>query len=336
MAETLLAVVSEKTGYPVEMLELEMGMDSDLGIDSIKRVEILSALQERLPGAPVIGPEHLGTLHTLGEIAAHLARRQRSPPASAAADRRQRRQPPLPAPIVTETLLAVVSEKTGYPVEMLELEMGMDSDLGIDSIKRVEILSALQERLPGAPVIGPEHLGTLHTLGEIAAHLGAGAATSRHAASGNRSRAAIASASADTVVTETLLAVVSEKTGYPVEMLEAGDGAWIPTSASTPSSGSRSSPPSRNGSPARPSSARSTSARCAPWARSPATSGPALATARLSHRRPVQRTCGHRRHPAAAAGRTRQSASEAPSSRSRSTTMPLQALYRWPTTASSG
>ncbi len=77
-------------------------------------------------------------------------------PAPAAADR------------VTETLLAVVSEKTGYPVEMLELEMGMDSDLGIDSIKRVEILSALQERLPGSPVIGPEHLGSLHTLGEIA------------------------------------------------------------------------------------------------------------------------------------------------------------------------
>src|SRR6185369_18024633 len=72
---------------------------------------------------------------------------------------------------VTEPLLAVVSEKTGYPVEMLEMEMGMDADLGIDSIKRVEILSAIQERLPGAPVIGPEHLGTLRTLGEIASHL---------------------------------------------------------------------------------------------------------------------------------------------------------------------
>ena len=73
VAETLLAVVSEKTGYPAEMLDLDMGLDSDLGIDSIKRVEILSALQERLPGSPVIGPEHLGTLRTLGEIARHLA-----------------------------------------------------------------------------------------------------------------------------------------------------------------------------------------------------------------------------------------------------------------------
>jgi len=209
VTETLLAVVSEKTGYPVEMLELEMGMDSDLGIDSIKRVEILSALQERLPGSPVIGPEHLGSLHTLGEIARFLGAG-----AAPAAATSTVSAPAASADRVTETLLAVVSEKTGYPVEMLELEMGMDSDLGIDSIKRVEILSALQERLPGSPVIGPEHLGSLHTLGEIARFLGAGAAPA--AATSTVSAPA---ASADRV-TETLLAVVSEKTGYPVEMLE--------------------------------------------------------------------------------------------------------------------
>ncbi|MFZ4858490.1 MAG: SDR family NAD(P)-dependent oxidoreductase [Desulfuromonadaceae bacterium] len=211
IAEILLAVVSEKTGYPVEMLEMEMGLDSDLGIDSIKRVEILSALQERLPGSPVIGPEHLGTLHTLGEIAAHLGAgtattgiKSDLPDQSDRSDK------------IAETLLAVVSEKTGYPVEMLEMEMGLDSDLGIDSIKRVEILSALQERLPGSPVIGPEHLGTLHTLGEIARHLGAGATTS--ASTG--APVVGGAVPAQPTIADILLAVVSEKTGYPVEMLE--------------------------------------------------------------------------------------------------------------------
>jgi acyl transferase domain-containing protein/NAD(P)-dependent dehydrogenase (short-subunit alcohol dehydrogenase family) len=223
ISQTLLAVVSEKTGYPVEMLEMGMGMDSDLGIDSIKRVEILSTIQERLPSAPVIGPEHLGTLRTLGEIAAHLgagmatAAAVATPTVSAAT---------AAAPDnnnVAETLLAVVSEKTGYPVEMLELGMGMDSDLGIDSIKRVEILSTIQERLPSAPVIGPEHLGTLRTLGEIAAHLGAGMATAAAVATPTVS-AATATAPDNNNVAETLLAVVSEKTGYPIEMLEMGMG----------------------------------------------------------------------------------------------------------------
>ena len=222
IAETLLAVVSEKTGYPIEMLELDMGMDSDLGIDSIKRVEILSTLQERLPGTPAIGPEHLGTLRTLGEIAAHLSAGAASgtgPQAAAAAT-----IPAFQAGVadIAETLLAVVSEKTGYPIEMLELDMGMDSDLGIDSIKRVEILSTLQERLPGTPTIGPEHLGTLRTLGEIARHLEAGTAPSAPTAPITPTATTALNPGVD--VAGTLLEVVSEKTGYPVEMLELDMG----------------------------------------------------------------------------------------------------------------
>ncbi|HBL54790.1 MAG TPA: hypothetical protein DDZ36_02540, partial [Deltaproteobacteria bacterium] len=49
---------------------------------------------------------------------------------------------------VTAAMLAIVSEKTGYPQEMLELSMDMESDLGIDSIKRVEILGTVQDKIP--------------------------------------------------------------------------------------------------------------------------------------------------------------------------------------------
>src|SRR5436190_10457999 len=75
---------------------------------------------------------------------------------------------------VEDVLLAIVADKTGYPPEMLDLDMGLDADLGIDSIKRVEILSALQEQLPDAPAVKPEHLGTLHTLRQIVDFLCAG------------------------------------------------------------------------------------------------------------------------------------------------------------------
>ena len=57
--------------------------------------------------------------------------------------------------------------------------MGLDADLGIDSIKRVEILSALAERLPDAPVVGPEKVGELQTLAEVAAYLGGATTPSR-------------------------------------------------------------------------------------------------------------------------------------------------------------
>jgi acyl transferase domain-containing protein/NAD(P)H-dependent flavin oxidoreductase YrpB (nitropropane dioxygenase family)/NAD(P)-dependent dehydrogenase (short-subunit alcohol dehydrogenase family) len=49
---------------------------------------------------------------------------------------------------LTQTLLSLVSDRTGYPPEMLGLDQDMEADLGIDSIKRVEIFGALQKAVP--------------------------------------------------------------------------------------------------------------------------------------------------------------------------------------------
>jgi acyl transferase domain-containing protein/NAD(P)-dependent dehydrogenase (short-subunit alcohol dehydrogenase family)/NAD(P)H-dependent flavin oxidoreductase YrpB (nitropropane dioxygenase family) len=49
LCQEFLRVVSDRTGYPVEMLDLDVNMEADLGIDSIKRVEILGVLQQALP-----------------------------------------------------------------------------------------------------------------------------------------------------------------------------------------------------------------------------------------------------------------------------------------------
>jgi acyl carrier protein len=72
LGQTLLAITSDKTGYPVEMLELEMDMEADLGIDSIKRVEILGAMQEMYPDLPKPNMEDLGDLRTIGQIVDYL------------------------------------------------------------------------------------------------------------------------------------------------------------------------------------------------------------------------------------------------------------------------
>lgn len=48
--ETLLEVVSQRTGYPPDMLDPTLDLEADLGIDSIKRVEILNSFRKQLPG----------------------------------------------------------------------------------------------------------------------------------------------------------------------------------------------------------------------------------------------------------------------------------------------
>ena len=49
IARKLLEIVRDRTGYPLEVLRLELDLEADLGIDSIKRVEILGKLRDAFP-----------------------------------------------------------------------------------------------------------------------------------------------------------------------------------------------------------------------------------------------------------------------------------------------
>ncbi|MFB1015824.1 MAG: SDR family NAD(P)-dependent oxidoreductase, partial [Alteromonadaceae bacterium] len=172
----MMNVVSEKTGYPVEMLELAMDMEADLGIDSIKRVEILGAVQETISDLPELNPEDLAELRTLGEIVSYMQSKV-SPielvtnEHSAEILPTKESAPAIDTDYIQLVMMNVVSEKTGYPVEMLELAMDMEADLGIDSIKRVEILGAVQETISDLPELNPEDLAELRTLGEIISYM---------------------------------------------------------------------------------------------------------------------------------------------------------------------
>ncbi|MET7773299.1 SDR family NAD(P)-dependent oxidoreductase [Nocardia sp. NPDC005366] len=73
LRRALQEVVAEKTGYPVEMVDPGRDLEADLGVDSIKRVQVIGALQQRFPQLPSLGPEQLGTLRTLDQIVAEFA-----------------------------------------------------------------------------------------------------------------------------------------------------------------------------------------------------------------------------------------------------------------------
>lgn len=74
IAAILISVISEKTGYPVDTLDPSMDLDSDLGIDSLKRVEVMAALEGRLFNSLAgIDFEAFAALRTISQIANHLA-----------------------------------------------------------------------------------------------------------------------------------------------------------------------------------------------------------------------------------------------------------------------
>jgi malonyl CoA-acyl carrier protein transacylase len=102
LTEGLLKIVSERTGYPTEMLDLDLNMEADLGIDSIKRVEILGVFQRtQIPGPSQELMERLTGVKTLRQvldIAADVPATTTPPVAVSAPSP----TPPAPAPAVAD------------------------------------------------------------------------------------------------------------------------------------------------------------------------------------------------------------------------------------------
>ncbi|WP_454046912.1 SDR family NAD(P)-dependent oxidoreductase [Chryseobacterium sp. Marseille-Q8038] len=158
----LLQVVSDKTGYPQEMLGMEMDLEADLSIDSIKRVEIIGTLRNEL-GTLGNGNtsedtvmEQLAGIKTLSGLVSWLtefsgaettaAPEKNGSTAESIASKSQA-QPAFSLEDLQNAILNIVSEKTGYPKEMLGLDLDLEADLSIDSIKRMEIIGDLKTKI---------------------------------------------------------------------------------------------------------------------------------------------------------------------------------------------
>ena len=110
-------------------------------------------------------------------------------------------------------LLEVVSDKTGYPPEMLSMEMELEGDLGIDSIKRVEILSSMNDLAPGLPEVDTAVMAKLVTLGQVVDYM-------NEQLGDARSEQVVANDAPDTAETETPQTLGDELGRFVLEAVE--------------------------------------------------------------------------------------------------------------------
>ena len=62
--------------------------------------------------------------------------------------------PPVPEPVapaaaadpVVDAVVGIVSEMTGYPPELLDLDLDLEADLGVDTVKQAEVFAAVRDR----------------------------------------------------------------------------------------------------------------------------------------------------------------------------------------------
>jgi acyl carrier protein len=67
-AERLLRIVAEKTGCQMDMLDMAMDLEADLGIDSITKAEIFAALRDSAASVSDLDIGAMAKARTLGDV----------------------------------------------------------------------------------------------------------------------------------------------------------------------------------------------------------------------------------------------------------------------------
>ena len=231
-----MSIVSEMTGYPPELLDLDLDLEADLGVDTVKQAEVFAAVRERfgverdeqlkLRDFPtlnhVVGWVKDKTATVAPAVAAELA----GPEPGASWPDRSRR-PDRVDPMV-EAVVSIVSEMTGYPPELLDLDLDLEADLGVDTVKQAEVFAAVRERF-GVERDEQLKLRDFPTLNHVVGWVKDKTATVAPAVAaelaGPEPGAELAGSepAAETGVdpmVEAVVSIVSEMTGYPPELLD--------------------------------------------------------------------------------------------------------------------
>ncbi len=146
--EKILALLAEKTGYPSEMLDTGLDLEADLGIDTVKQAEFISEVREAfdIPRIEGLKIADFPTIeHIINFVLQHvnasepMGGESDEAPGSAESGRTGDEAQ------IRDKILSLLSEKTGYPADMLDTGLDLEADLGIDTVKQAEFISEIRE-----------------------------------------------------------------------------------------------------------------------------------------------------------------------------------------------
>ncbi len=153
IAAQVLAIVAEQTGYPTDMLDFDLDLEADLGIDTVKQAETFAAIRTAF-AIPRLENIKLRDYNTLAKVIGFVKTNR----PDLVVDTEPEPPEPTPEPpttppqaevssgtdAITAQVLAIVANQTGYPTDMLDLDLDLEADLGIDTVKQAETFAAIR------------------------------------------------------------------------------------------------------------------------------------------------------------------------------------------------
>ncbi|MBZ5498156.1 MAG: SDR family oxidoreductase [Acidobacteriia bacterium] len=236
----VMRIISEKTGYPPDMLDLDLDLEADLGIDTVKQAEMFSAIRAAY-GIPRDDALKLRDFPTLAHAVKFVY--DRRPDLKAAVRTAGSAAPaaPVAAPMgtasepvqdpVRDKVMAIIAEKTGYPPDMLDPDLDLEADLGIDTVKQAEMFTAIRAaydiprddalKLRDFPTLGHAVQFVYDRRPDLKAPAAVPTPPSTTAAHVTAAVAPVSPpAPEEDGVRARVLQIIAEKTGYPPDMLD--------------------------------------------------------------------------------------------------------------------
>jgi phosphopantetheine--protein transferase-like protein len=162
--QKILSLLSDKTGYPADMLDTGLDLEADLGIDTVKQAEFITEVRDAfdIPRIDGLKIADFPTIeHIIGFVMSHVDSSSGSEPVAEAGGPATEDEGQ-----VKEKILALLSDKTGYPADMLDTGLDLEADLGIDTVKQAEFITEVREAF-GIPRIEGLKIADFPTIDHI-------------------------------------------------------------------------------------------------------------------------------------------------------------------------
>jgi len=212
--DTIRAIIAEHTGYTEDMLESDLDLEADLGIDTVKQVEVFGKISAHF-NLEVPEDLKLRDLNTIALLADYIGQQalhlDPGPQAVAAADRPAEND-------VLKNIQTIIAEHTGYTEDMLEPALDLEADLGIDTVKQVEVFGKVSAHF-NLEVPEDLKLRDLNTIALLADYIQAQTGGAVVAISTEHADSRVDD-QAQSEVLATIQTIIAEHTGYTVDMLE--------------------------------------------------------------------------------------------------------------------
>ncbi|MHA2128640.1 MAG: phosphopantetheine-binding protein, partial [Promethearchaeota archaeon] len=135
----MLEIISEKTGYDIEDIDIKYDLEEDLGIDTVKQAEIFGELRDYLK----ISEDteiNLAGLKSIQEVIQKIHEYLVDPDLNTFQETTDMEiGKPSNINQVKNMIKKVIAEKTGYEIIDIEDSYDLEEDMGIDTVKQAEI-----------------------------------------------------------------------------------------------------------------------------------------------------------------------------------------------------